>query len=168
MPDPTVTVPAVDDTEPAVVVRIAGRPLSWKRPLDRAAGGRRTDPAVRTRQDVIRAEVDAALRTAGEFTRPVWPEPEHLTVEIVSCYPRPARGGAPLPSHADVDNLAKIVLDALEGTAYTNDRQVAALTTVKGWAAPPGFVEITLRNAHPAEVDPDPTGTTTITVRSPR
>lgn len=160
----TVTLATIDPADPAIVVRIDGRPLSWKRPLDRARGGRRTDPDVRSRQDVIRVEVDAALRADGEYARPVWPTGEHLAVEVVSCYPRPARNAADLPAHADVDNLAKIVLDALEGVAYANDRQIVALSTVKGWTDGDGFVEIVLRNVHPADVDPDPTDTAEITV----
>lgn len=162
---PAVTIPAVDLTDGALVVRVPGRPVSWKRPLDRARGGRRTDPAVAAWQTVLRAEVDHELRVAGEFTRPVWPDDEPLAVEVVSCYPRPARQRTPLPKHADVDNLAKLVLDALQGLAYGNDVQVVSLLTVKGYTDGPGFVEVVLRNVEPVDLERDPTETIALTVR---
>ncbi len=70
MTEPTATVPVTYDAEEPVVVRIEGRPLSWKRAEPTATGGRRTNPEQRSRQNLYRAEVDAALRTSGEFSRP--------------------------------------------------------------------------------------------------
>lgn len=40
------------------------------------------------------------------------------------------------PSRADVDNLAKAVMDSLNGYAWTDDRQVVDLTVTKRWADP--------------------------------
>lgn len=165
MPDPTATIPAIDPLENTIVVRIPGRPISWKRPENTARGGRRTDPKVRDWQRYAAAETDRVLRRAGEFTRPVFAAGEHLAVTVASMYPRPKRATSALPAHADVDNLAKIVLDALEGIAYANDRQIVTLTTAKGYADGPGFVEITLHNVHPLTVDRDPADTTTVEVR---
>lgn len=162
MPDPAVTIPVTYDADSTLVVRIPGRPLSWKRPENTARGGRRTNPEQRARQREIRTEVDAALRARGEFARPVFEPGEFVAIDVVSCYPRPQRPTTALPSHADVDNLAKIVLDALEGLVYANDRQVVALLTVKGYADPPGFVEVVLRNAHPHDVEADPVETVEI------
>lgn len=168
MTDPAATIPVTYDADSTLVVRIPGRPLSWKRPENTARGGRRTNPEQRCRQREIRTEVDAALRERGEFARPVFPAGEFCALDVVSFYPRPTRKGAALPGHADVDNLAKIVLDALEGLVYANDRQVVALLTVKGYADPPGFVEIVIRNAHPLDVESDPVETVEITTREAR
>jgi crossover junction endodeoxyribonuclease RusA len=42
----------------------------------------------------------------------------------------------PTPERADADNLAKAVLDALNGTAYADDRQVMELNVRKHRCAP--------------------------------
>lgn len=39
---------------------------------------------------------------------------------------------------ADVDNLSKAVLDALQGVAFVNDRQVKELLSTKAVGTPPG------------------------------
>lgn len=41
------------------------------------------------------------------------------------------------PGYADVDKLARALLDGLAGVAYGNDRQVAQLSLERAWA-PPG------------------------------
>ena len=49
----------------------------------------------------------------------------------------------PAPVRPDLDNLAKAVLDALEGLAYDNDSQVIALDLRKlypGKSEPPGVL----------------------------
>lgn len=46
------------------------------------------------------------------------------------------RKGAPAYPHPDVDNLVKGVLDALNGYAYQDDRQVVRLSCGKRWARP--------------------------------
>ncbi|MEL6908490.1 MAG: RusA family crossover junction endodeoxyribonuclease [Planctomycetota bacterium] len=44
----------------------------------------------------------------------------------------------------DVDNLAKVILDELEGRAFVNDSQVVALLTTKSYAVGPPSVVVTL------------------------
>ena len=53
--------------------------------------------------------------------------------------------GITLPTKKpDCDNIAKIVLDALNGIAYHDDAQVAELTVIKTYSrAPRVLVEIT-------------------------
>ena len=48
-------------------------------------------------------------------------------------------------TRADLDNIAKICLDALNGIAYPDDRQISSLIVVKYWAKEPK-VTITLAN----------------------
>lgn len=48
-------------------------------------------------------------------------------------------------TRADADNIAKICLDALNGIAYPDDRQISLLVVSKNWAKEPKVV-ITLSN----------------------
>lgn len=78
---------------------------------------------------------------------------EHLALKLTFVFNRPAshygtgRNAALLKASApaapfggqnggDVDNLAKLVMDALEGVAYANDSQIADLRIVKRYAGP--------------------------------
>lgn len=45
----------------------------------------------------------------------------------------------------DTDNIAKIVLDALNGLAYPDDKQVVELQVLKTYDLD-GYVEVELRN----------------------
>ena len=50
--------------------------------------------------------------------------------------------GFPCFKRPDCDNIAKIVLDALNGIAYADDSQVSCLTVSKEWSER-GFVAVT-------------------------
>ena len=54
-------------------------------------------------------------------------------------------------TRADADNIAKVCLDALNGVAYPDDRQVACLVVDKLWDKEPR-VEITLSNYDPPKM----------------
>ena len=81
----------------------------------------------------------AAKRPAG------WDVRAPVEVRLVFSFPRPAsktkkRGeNPPYPKTGkpDADNLAKAVLDALNGLAWNDDSQVAVLYVAK-WVAEPG------------------------------
>lgn len=68
-----------------------------------------------------------------------WPTERPVEVEVVSVFARPkshmrrgmVRDTAPLLPKADVDNLAKSVMDALSGVAYSDDTNVRRLVTEK-------------------------------------
>jgi crossover junction endodeoxyribonuclease RusA len=88
---------------------VKGQPVPWKR--TQGAGKRRyTHPQYRAWKGLIQVAARAARIACIEG-------PVCLEVE--------ARVGN--RKFADVDNLAKAVLDALEGIAYANDRQVCEL-----------------------------------------
>ena len=89
---------------------IPGRPMSWKR--TNAHKGKRLKPKeMRDRQSAVRLLARAAgCELIDGAVR--------LEVE---CHYKDRR------SLGDVDNLAKLVQDALEGVAYANDRQVCEL-----------------------------------------
>jgi Holliday junction resolvase RusA-like endonuclease len=90
---------------------------------------------VETRQELIRAIWLASGRPRLEGP---------LTATLVFHYARPEahyrkdgelRSTAPeFPSRHDVDNLAKLVLDALNGLLYDDDRQITVLMASKTYA----------------------------------
>jgi len=56
-----------------------------------------------------------------------------------ACEKAQAEGwGIPVTKTPDLDNLVKAVLDALDGIAYTNDRQVFSLKAAKVYGTTPG------------------------------
>ena len=67
-----------------------------------------------------------------------------VAVHVVCRWPRPRshyrangalRDGMPdRPGYADVDKLARAILDGLAETAYANDRQVCSLSIERVWA----------------------------------
>lgn len=93
---------------PRFALRIGGEPLPKERP--RAAQGRAFTPK-RTR--------DAEKRVLDAF-RAAYPDVDPLTGRLlvdVKFYRRTRRG-------VDLDNLAKLCLDALNGVAYRDDEQI--------------------------------------------
>ena len=72
--------------------------------------------------------LDGALRLAIHFSYP-WrkSEPKY----------RKALGSAPCHTKPDLDNLAKFMLDSLEGRFYLNDSQVSELVLSKSWSSNP-------------------------------
>ena len=87
-------------------------------------------------------EAEAAVRRACASYRPI-PEGTPFHAEVVSVYKRPRghlkKDGSlsalglrhPVPRGADVDNLAKLVLDALQGHLFTDDALCVRLITSK-------------------------------------
>lgn len=95
-----------------VEVTIPGRPIAWQR-----AGSngrvRYTPTRVAQAQDEIRWLTIAALPGGWDPT----PDPVRLDL----------RFAMPNDHTADVDNLAKLVMDALNHVLYVDDRQVVQL-----------------------------------------
>jgi Holliday junction resolvase RusA-like endonuclease len=86
-------------------------------------------------------------------------ETHHLTgaieAEIYGVFPIPVsvskklrakmeNGEEPYTKKVDADNLAKIILDALNGVAYDDDKQISKLSVTKVYGKDPR-VEVTLR-----------------------
>lgn len=86
-------------------------------------------------------------------------ETHHLTgaieAEIYGVFPIPVsvskklrakmeNGEEPYTKKVDADNLAKIILDALNGVAYDDDKQISKLTVTKVYGKDPR-VEVTLK-----------------------
>ena len=119
---------------------IPGPPVGKARP--RVAGGHAYTPSA-TRE--YEAKVKAAWRASGHTGfGPDMP----LRATITAYHPIPASASRRdqgnmaaniiLPmKKPDADNIAKIVLDALNGLAYGDDKQVVRLEVVKRYAAAP-------------------------------
>lgn len=100
----------------SLAVAIPGTPVAWKRP----SSGRR---AHTSRHDAYLAwREQVGWITDDERRRQRLPKPVFAAFE---CCVELEFVGA--PATADTDNLAKAVLDGLQGVAYANDRQVTTL-----------------------------------------
>lgn len=171
MTEPVATIPVPDRTS-AVVVRIEGTPISWKRARRGKGGASYTDPKVKGWQRVIATTIDAHLRSLGHFQRPVYGPDEAVALEVVAAFPRPQTATRPLPlgGYADVDNLAKAPMDALQesarraaaGILYADDSQVAHLTAAKCYVDGDGFLEVTVMDCHPTDTERDPEETVVV------
>lgn len=51
----------------------------------------------------------------------------------------------------DADNIAKVILDSLNGLAYADDKSVVDLTVSKYYSETEGFIKITLEEIEPIE-----------------
>lgn len=66
-----------------------------------------------------------------------FPERQPLFVEATFSRPRPKSNKDPLPvGKPDVDNMEKLLLDALEGFLWPNDSQITTMVTRKRWGPP--------------------------------
>lgn len=125
-----------------------GRPRFVK-----ATGGTYTPKATRTAEGHVRAAWD----TAGQ---PRLPENTAIDADVTCYLDRPQghytsrgelsaegqRNPFPARKKPDVDNAAKLVLDALEKYAYPRDVAITDLTVRKRWTdqGPPGTVPCTV------------------------
>lgn len=123
-----------------VILRVPGRPRGKQRPKFNRQQGRSYTPQETV---VYESKVHAEWIAAG---RPRLPD-EPLVAALTAVYERPAshrrkdgslsaageRAPWPMPQ-VDLDNVAKIALDALNGLAYKDDRQVVHLTVNRRWA----------------------------------
>lgn len=121
---------------------VAGAPTAKGRPRFSRKSGRAYTPA-KTQQ----AEDTFAARAAVELApwRSHLPLRGPLRVMLHFAMPIPAswskkkREGAKWhTSRPDLDNLAKLVKDALNGIAWIDDAQVIALTCTKSYCETPG------------------------------
>ena len=123
-----------------IAFHVPGTPEPWRRARSHGAM-RFTDP----RSRAYTGHVQVAWRRAGATRLPDGP----VRLTITAVFPRPPghhlRDGtlsaagrrAVLPAPCiDVDNIAKAVMDALNGHAWRDDRWVVHLTARKQWSTP--------------------------------
>lgn len=117
---------------------IPGKPLGKSRPRVTRRGITYTPKATAEREQLVRTVFLETYRYARPFTCA-------LRVSIEAVYPVPVSAskakradmmaGKIIPTvRPDVDNVAKLILDALNKTAYADDSQIVSLTVSKRYA----------------------------------
>lgn len=115
-------------------VRIPGPVVPWARPrANRGTGAFYTHPKVRAYQNQLRMIFRAiGVKRLDEGA---------VSIVIVSNHklpkkPKPAQViGAPYTHKPDIDNIEKVVLDALNGIAFRDDSQVTSIGVAKKYSA---------------------------------
>lgn len=123
----------------AIAFKVPGDPVPQPRPRVSTRGGfsRAYVPSTHAVHP-YRQAVALAAKAAG-----CEPHPEPVNVVIDFVFGRPkshlrksgVRAHAPQLPRADLDNMAKAVLDSLNGVAWIDDSQVARLVVEKSYAA---------------------------------
>ena len=108
-------------------------PVGKGRPRFTRTGHTYTPKATATAEFAIRSHAWAAMRGRAPTSHPV-------RVEIVARMPIPRSWtdkkrrehfGKPADKKPDADNVAKLILDALNGLVFEDDKQVVSLTVEK-------------------------------------
>lgn len=122
---------------------IPGEPKGKGRPRFTKQGHTFTPDSTAAYEDSVRLAFRQAYPAAEPFDKGI-----PLSAHITAFFPIPKSSsrsraadmerGAALPTKKpDCDNIAKIVLDALNGIAYHDDAQIAALTVIKSYSRDP-------------------------------
>ena len=129
---------------PSISLRIVGPAVGKGRPRVLKTGRTYTPKPTVLAEEAIRT----AWREAGEVRLP---DDAAVSLVVQLCIERPAghfkRDGSlsaegqrhPIPRRKpDLDNAAKLVMDALNGFAYRDDAQVASLVVHRFWGSKAG------------------------------
>ena len=124
----------------SVTFTVQGRPLPWQRPrtfVDDASGLART---IKGKGHVKRlspiAEAAQIAMLSGRLQPAAPGTLVLLTLDFQFMLPKDAstrKHGDLHTARPDLDNLSKLVLEALTGVAYADDSQVAQLVATKAW-----------------------------------
>lgn len=120
---------------------VPGEPQGKGRP--RFGNGRTYTPA-----KTIEYERRIATRAAEAMPCPATELPVHVRVDAYKGIPKSwtrakrirAMDGQEIPGKPDLDNVAKAVLDALNGVVYADDVQVTRLVVTKQYSLEPRLV----------------------------
>jgi len=116
-----------------IVVEIPGKPVSWKRPGRR--GSRYYDSQL-NEKNLIRWHYKMAAEGILSLSEPLSVDIQyHISPPIsLSLIKRLKLIGSFHSKKPDVDNLTKIIFDALNGLAWKDDAQIAFLSASKIYA----------------------------------
>ena len=128
-----------------IMFEVPGEPRGKGRPRFTKEGHAYTDSETRAYEKKIVAYYRKAL---GGFR---WPDSAFVSVEVTAHYPIPKSAtktatiamedGLLLPSRKpDIDNVLKIVLDALNGVAYKDDSRVISVSASKIYSHTPKLI----------------------------
>ena len=76
---------------------------------------------------------------------PAWPLAAESYSVDVSIYERRGKGGGRRGPPPDLDNVAKMILDALIGVAFADDRQVDVIVVARSWTPGAPSTLVTVR-----------------------
>lgn len=122
---------------------VPGAPVGKGRPRASSRGGfvrMYTDAKTLSYEAIIAKQAGYAMGTLEVLATPI-------SMRIVALYPIPvswskrkqqlALSGDLIPGKPDLDNVAKAVLDALNGVVYEDDKQVIRLVIEKSYSFEP-------------------------------
>ena len=108
-----------------IILHVPMKPKAWERTRD-YKGRRITDAKVRA------AKQQVALVARTRMPCPALEGP--LSVSMRFSYFGKTKDPGPHVGVPDIDNLAKLVMDACNGIVWKDDRQVSRLSLAKRWA----------------------------------
>lgn len=135
-----------------IVFEIPGEPMGKARP--RVVDGHAYTPSrTKAYEETVRLAYKQAVKDRPDGER-FWDEDAQLSIQIAAFYQLPKRvsrqmrgamlSGKERPKKKpDLDNVLKIVADALNGLAYHDDSQIVYMVAGKFWAATP-YVWVTI------------------------
>ena len=124
-----------------IILWIPGEPLSKARARGLANGHHYTPKTTRQAQDRIRVEARLAL---GPPRRRELPIPSLEPLELTIHFFRGSR------LKRDIDNLAKLYMDALQGLLWENDVQIHTLHATQEWVKHSPGALLIVQRATPA------------------
>lgn len=127
---------------------ILGAPIGKRRPRFSTIHG--YAQAIKPKEDVIYENlVKITFQAAKSEGYDLYDKPIRMTIEAQFSVPKSfskrkavvaSEGGIRPLTKPDVDNIAKIICDALNGIAYKDDTQIVALTVSKKYAVEPKVI----------------------------
>lgn len=80
----------------------------------------------------------------NSYEGPKFEDAVYIKIQAYYLKAKSSKGLFPLKK-PDIDNVAKIILDSLNGVAYADDTQIVRLTVIKEWTTDYPRVEVTLK-----------------------
>lgn len=108
-----------------VFIQIDGPPRPWKRPRFSSGNGK---PRVFDPEDKIRKQIVLSIKSQ---VKNVLVGAVSVKIEFYFGVQSKKKWGLFKPSRPDIDNLAKNVLEMLQGLVVVDDAQIVQLTAVK-------------------------------------
>ena len=136
--------------EYSIAITVSGRPVPQPRPRITRRGPPRAYVPSEHPVHAYRAKIAEQADCLGCF-----PTDKPVAVEITAVFKRPKshlrngilKDAAPLVPPADVDNLAKAILDSLNGVAYQDDKLVTSLTVKKAYSTIAEYTDVVVEHA---------------------
>jgi Holliday junction resolvase RusA-like endonuclease len=127
----------------AIYFVVPGDPHGKGRPKASSRGG-----FVRMYTPALTRQYEDKIARLGEIARGDWPVLDTpISLRVIAHHPIPASwskkkqqlalAGDCIPGKPDLDNVAKAVLDALNGVIYLDDKQVVRLVAEKRYSFDP-------------------------------